>query len=525
MKKVNLPCIILFMLFCSSAFAQRDNKKPNVLFIIVDQLRYDAMSIAGNQVVKTPNIDKIGRRGVYFKNHYTPMAVCAPARAALLTGRTVENTGVVNNELASNPGPGVMPQQTYDEILSLAGYRAEYYGKFHSPAVHDKVYQNPARLTSIGRPIFGQGMQQHYRDFLKKIPGVTPQSDFIDSFSGKPYTPNPLDKRFNGGVARGKKFIQPDFHGRLDIPDEYSITAMQARETMDALERMKDQPFSLTCSFHLPHAPMLPTAKYYQMYPPGSMKAPISINDNMENSPYKKSNGRLENLEYTDSVKIKYMISEYYGLVKEVDDWVGKILEKLDELQLTDNTLIIFTSDHGEMLGAHGLREKNVFYEESAHVPLLIQFPKRIKPNTVVNHYTSGVDLFSTIFDYLGQPGQPSDGSSLRDLIENRKTARPDYVVTEWLYRGDSEPNYMVIKDGWKMFIPQTSTSQVIDVLYNLNEDPHEMNNLIAGTTGNVKITNKVGELKADLLQWMSKNNSKNFDGVRDRVIGKSNQR
>jgi arylsulfatase A-like enzyme len=522
MKKFKPQFLVFFTLLCNCVYAQSKQDKPNVLFIIVDQLRYDALSIAGNQVVKTPNIDRIGRQGVYFKNHYTPMAVCAPARAALLTGRTVEHTGVVNNELADKPVPGVMPQQTYDEILTSAGYRAEYYGKFHSPEFHDKVYQNPEKLTSTGKPIFGHGMQPHYRDFLKKIPETPPHSEFMDSFSGRPYTPNPIDKSFNGGVAQGKKFIQPDFHGRLNIPDGYSITAMQGEETMEALGRLKNQPFSLTCSFHLPHAPMLPTAKYYQMYPPDKMKVPASIYDNMENSPYKKSNGRLDNPEYADSAKIKYMISDYYGLIKEVDDWVGKILNKLDELKLSDNTLIIFTADHGEMLGAHGLREKNVFYEESAHVPLLIRFPKKIKSNTVVSHYTTGVDLFASIFDYLGQPVQPSDGSSLRDLVEGNKTTRSAYIVTEWLYRGDSEPNYMIVKDGWKMFIPQTATSQVIDVLYNLKDDPYEINNLIGNNNNQQKYASKVNELKNDLLQWLLKHKSKNLDGVKQRMIVKN---
>ena len=521
--KVIKRCILSVLLISGNiAIAQTPPKKPNVLFIIVDQLRYDALTIAGNQVVKTPNIDRIGREGVYFKNHYTPMAVCAPARAALLTGRTVEHTGVTNNELANKPVEGVMPQQTYDEILTLAGYRAEYYGKFHSPAFHDKVYQNPEKLTSAGAPIFGHGMEPHYRDFLKKIPNPTPKGKFVDGFSGEAYTPNPLDKSFNGGVAPGAKYIQPDLHGRLDVPDGYSITAMQGEETIEALVRLKDQPFSLTCSFHLPHAPMLPTAKYYELYPPDKMRAPASIHDNMENSPYKKTNGRLMNPEYADSAKIKYMISDYYGLVKEVDDWVGKILDKMDELKLANNTLIVFTADHGEMLGAHGMREKNVFYEESAHVPLLIRFPKAIKAKTVVDHYTTGVDLFATIFDYLGQPAKPTDGTSLRDLIEKNKTTRPDYVVTEWLYRGDSEPNYMIIKKGWKMFIPQTATSPVIDVLYNLKDDPYEMNNLIGNNPDRKKYIGKVNELKTDLLQWLSQNKSDHFDGVRDRVIVKN---
>ncbi len=519
------PCfLILLMMLCNCVFAQKNgNKKPNVLFIIVDQLRYDALSIAGNTIVKTPNIDRIGRQGAYFKNNYTPMAVCAPARASILTGRTVEHTGMNNND-AYKPAPGVMSQQTYDEFLTSAGYRAEYYGKWHSTPAHFEVYQNPEKLTSKGTPIMGPGMQQHFRDYLhKNVPERAPKKgEFIDSFSGRPYTPNPLDKQLNGGAEEGLKNTQPDFHGELDIPSEYSLTAQQAKETIDALGRMKDKTFSLTCSFHFPHAPMLPTGNYYQMYPPDKMPDPVSIHDDMKNSPYINANGRLKNMEYADVEKIKYMISDYYGLVKEVDDWVGKILDKLDELKLADNTLIIFTADHGEMLGSHGLREKNVFYEESAHVPLLIRYPGHIKPNTEVDHYTTNVDLYATIFDYLGQPALPSDGQSLRDLIEKKKSARPDYIVTEWDFRGDVEPNYMVIKDGWKMFIPQTSTSQVIDVLYNLKDDPHEMNNLIGNNSNRKKYTDKVNELKTDLLQWLSKNNSKHIDGVRERMVIKN---
>ena len=105
--------------------------------------------------------------------------------------------------------------------------------------------------------------------------------------------------------------------------------------------------------------------------------------------------------EYSDPDKIKYMISEYYGIITEIDDWVGEILDKLDTLGIADQTLVIFTSDHGEMLGAHGMREKNIFYEESAHIPLLIRFPGEVQPATTVEGYVSLVDLFPTILDYL----------------------------------------------------------------------------------------------------------------------------
>lgn len=524
--------ILFFVLLCficnypASTCAQEKkavDRKPNLLFIITDQYRYDALSIAGNKILNTPNLDRLAKQGVHFKNAYTPMAVCAPARASILTGRIVEHTGVVTNAIVetATENSGVMPQKTFDEILASNGYRVEYYGKYHSPEFHNKVYQNPEKLTSKGLSVFGHGMRQHYVDYLaKNVPQEKiKEGDFRDDYSGRGYTPNPLDKRLNdNGLSKGK-YSQPDYHGRLNIPADYSITAMHAKETIDAIERLKNKPFSITCSFHYPHAPMLPTAKYYQMYSPDKMIAPASIKDDMSNSPYKAANGRLANPEYSDPDKLKYMMSDYYGLVKEIDDWMGKIMDKLDKTGLADNTLIIFTSDHGEMLGAHGLREKNVFYEESAHIPLLMRFPKGIKAGTTVSNYVTNVDLFATIFDYLGYEGTQSDGLSLRDVIENKKSTRPDYVVTEWNYRGDAEPNYMIIKNGWKMFIPQTETSRVIDVLFDLNKDPFEMNNLLGSNKEKLKYSAKVEELKRDLVEWLKKNNSNFVSGVSNRKI------
>lgn len=199
------------------------------------------------------------------------------------------------------------------------------------------------------------------------------------------------------------------------------------------------------------------------MYPAKDMMPPISISDDMSNSPYEGANGRKHLPEYSDKDKIKYMISNYYGLIKEIDDWVGAILNTLDRNGLTDNTLVIFISDHGEMLGSHGLREKNVFYEESAHIPLMIRFPQQIKSNTTVNGYVSLVDLFATIMDYLKITNHNSDGKSLRGLINATDSEHGKYVVTEWDYRGDVSSNYMIIKDGWKMIIPYSATSKVIN--------------------------------------------------------------
>ena len=262
-----------------------------------------------------------------------------------------------------------------------------------------------------------------------------------------------------------------------------------------------------------------PTEPYYSMYPPKDMPVPASIDDDMTNSPYAGANGRKHLSEYRDKDKIKYMISNYYGLIKEIDDWTGEILKTLDDNGLADNTLVIFVSDHGEMLGSHGMREKNIFYEESAHIPLLVRFPHGIKRNTTVDGYVSLVDLFATIMDYLEIEQHNSDGKSLRDLIEGTASEHGQYVVTEWDHHGDATPNYMIVKDGWKMMIPYSKKSNVINALYDLNSDPHETNNLIGKNPHRDRYAGKAEELRACLLKWLNKNGSSHYEGVKERKL------
>jgi len=486
------------------------NKLPNLLFIITDQQRFDALSFAGNTVLETPNMDRIAREGVYFENAYTQMAVCTPARASILTGHTVEKTKMISNNVAyAERETGIMPMKTFDEILDENGYHCEYYGKWHTPTFHAQVYHNPVTVAGRSRSELGPGKKEAYQTYLNtKFPRIDPkEGEFDDALTMRPYTPDPLDLRYElaqQGLDTNIKVGQSDIHGVTTIPAKYHVASFEAAGTLAAIEKLKHQPFSITVSFHHPHPPYLASKEYVEMYPPKEMVVPGNINDDMKTSPYSKPK-KDEADRYSNPEKIQYFVSEYYALVKEVDDWVGEILAKLDELGLSENTMVVFTSDHGEMLGDHGLKGKFNFYEASSHVPMMIRFPGRIKPGTIVKSPTSNMDLFATILDYLNMPNAPSDGQSLRGFIEKGDDENA-YVVTEWLSNLTSKPSHMVLKRGWKLMKPHATGKKVPLALYDLNTDPLEMNNLLAVNAE--KYREKVTELEACFDEWSERTGS-----------------
>ena len=167
--------------------------------------------------------------------------------------------------------------------------------------------------------------------------------------------------------------------------------------------------------------------------------------------------------------------------------------------------MVVFTSDHGEMLGSHGMRGKFCFYEESSHVPMMIRFPGRIKPGTKVKAPVSNMDLFATIMDYLDMPAHPSDGGSLRGLIEGIVNEDDTYVVTEWLSDLQGKPSHMVLKGGWKLMRPDPSAKKVKKALYNLNDDPHEVKNLLADGVDSKAYAVKMAELETCFQAWITR--------------------
>ena len=491
----------------------------NLLFIMTDQQRWDAMSCAGNTVLKTPNLDRLAADGARFSKFYSSCPVCVPTRTVILTGHGLESNHVWSN---ANVNTAEFPADlvSFDQVLLRNGYHGEYYGKWHSPYRLTLDYTRPVRWLNGPKPPQSQADMsdsEAYRNYVLKN---APKRDLkpgqlLEKGGVWPYTPIPLD--VNYGKAHPTKSAQSDNYGRLEIPPEHSSTAYTAREGLEALERLKGGPFTLTISLDPPHPPMMVSEPYYSLYPPEKIPLPASIADPRTNSPYASRKPSLYDTLYCDPQNVRQMTSIYYGMVAEIDDWVGKILHRLDDLGLAQNTLVIFTSDHGEELGEHGMHGKFVFYEGSVHVPLLMRLPGVIPARTVVTAPSSHLDLFATILDYLNQPARPTEGHSLRPLVEGKEQGAARIAISEW--PAAQVPGFMVTDGRWKFLYGRNATAKTLDALYDLQRDPPEMNNLIGQKPEREKYRAEATRLKGLLTDWLVHVKSPLLDTIRARVL------
>ena len=503
----------------------------NLVFILVDQLRYDALSCMGNQVIDTPNLDRLASEGVLFRRAYSECAVSVPARSSLLTGCTIYNTGVTGNNVcyeSKGQLTGKEPiwnMMTYDEVLMKNGYTGEYYGKWHSPEFRAYAYGNrPIGLAgSGGHEELGIGLASIYTEWLNKVAPEKEkeEGDLYYKPMDRYYAPDPFDPKYNGGTASPGQKSQVYSLGLLRVTEEQTRTAMDSKSLIGALKRLKEagRPFTVHCSYGPPHPPLMVCEKYHSMLDAEEMEMVDNFNERETSSPYY---GNIKRSTYfQDEDRMKYMVRNYWAMVKELDDWLGEVFRTIEEEGLKDNTMIVFTADHGKMLGAHGLNGTANFYEEAARVPLIISYPGKIRQGTVVEAPVNTIGLYATILDYLGvKEGQTHkpDEPSLRRFIENPELAGSEnvFAISEW--PSDSVPGEMIRTMEWKLMIGRSRDSGCTDALYDMKNDPLETKNLLASPDAE-KYLPVARKLQKMLGEHLDKTGSPYAEGVLSREL------
>ncbi len=526
---------------------------PNLIYIISDQLRLSALSCMGNKVISTPNMDRLASEGVIFTRAYSQCPVSVPSRSSMLTGNSLCNTGVLSNSYAYESTNGgnvplltgkepIFTTDTYDEVLAKNGYDCEYYGKWHSPERKAYVYSNRpvgcAGITSVA--VLGIGLSAIYTAWWKAELNVTSAPNFktgaltiTSSSTGAPkpttdlyYMPDPKDGRYSNPT--GTADTNQTF-GDLLIDSAHTEPSMECEEVLATIEKNKNIKFSVHCSFGPPHPPFVVAKPYYGSLNPTEMPIPAAFfvnttsssyyNLNELNSPY--ANVTKNQFTWVQNVAtIQNFEARYYEMVKEIDSKIGDILKKLDDLGLTNKTMIVFCADHGEMLGSHGMQSKNTFFDESARVPLIIRYPAKIDAGKRINAPVSLIDVRPTIEDYMGMPAYPCDGKTLRPFIENTHDKSQEYyAVSEWT--STSVPGFMVRNDRYKLMIGQTTAATSVDGFYDLKTDSLEQNNILKSASFSQVDRDNSESAKVLLVKWLKKVRSPYYFPVKARAIGK----
>ena len=429
----------------------KNGEKPNILFIYSDQHSFNYAGFAGHKIVQTPNLDKLAGESTLFTNSYSSQPVCVPGRASLMTGMYASDVGsYCNSTIWDRSYP------LWGKYFEKSGYYVRASGKMDLDDNKDNGFDE--HLTSHGH---------------KYNPDIT--SLFRQPLGYR------VDERPNIDGSTRENYHKKD----LEI-------------TNDALNFIKNdskklnKPWALYLGYQQPHPPFIAKSEYFDMYYPDNIDLPSVTNNDLEqlHEVYQELRHFKNVATPIEIDKIKRARAAYYGMITELDELIGRVITTLKRTGQYDNTIIIYTSDHGESLGEHGLWHKNNLYDCSVRIPLLIKgpnFPENRKIDTPV----SQIDIVPTLLQNSGiERPNYLRGKSLNRTLDF--TYDPNNVVySESHSEGNSTGSFMIRKGHWK-YIYFTNYGEL---LFNLNEDPMENNNL----SNNDEYSDKLKELKGEL--------------------------
>ncbi len=418
-------------------------RKPNFVFFLTDDQRWDGMSCAGNKILMTPNMDRIAAGGVRFTNMFVTTSLCGPSRASVLTGKYAHNHSVRRNRMALS-----LEQNTFLEIIKEAEYETAFIGKWHN------------------------------RDL-----GKDRSLDYYFGFKGQGRYHNPIISENRG----------PDKEYKGHVTDVITDHAIKF------LERKHDQPFCLLLWFKAPHRSWHPAPRFKELFKDIKMPEPETFHDDYEGKPDAVKNADMKIGDFKDVPDLDTFLKDYYRCIAGVDENVGRVLDALERLGYENNTVVIYSGDNGFFLGEHHFFDKRLMYEESIRVPLLVKYPKMIKPNTTNPEIILNVDIAPTILELASVPvPEMMDGTSIKPLLEGKEIEwRQDFLYEYYEYPAVHmvKKNRGIRTEKWK-YIHYFEEPQEFE-LFDLENDRIEMNNLI----DNPNYKKIIEQLKARMMQ------------------------
>ena len=450
------------------AAAPKRDGRLNVLFLMTDEQHYRSLSITGNPYVTTPHMDRIAREGALFTHATCVTPYCSPSRASIVTGLYPHTHGILTNVSPRRSRQHPLDPKAFpntENLLHARGYATRHRGKWH---LGDKgkfgCYESWAYASKTPRG---------YRDFLAKH---LPASKFAGDKDPGRYLGRPVEKipvvrkgwrRFNDLPNSRLGYIATI--GRSVIPPKLLPETQITDQVLGLLDRHAKGSFMITASWSPPHDLWVIPEPYYSLVDRDKMR----LRGTTKLPPWDQRGPSKKLGDIMGPEGVREYAAIYHGMVKYIDDQLGRVLKKLDDLGLADNTLVVFTSDHGDMAGAHGCIGKSIqgFFDDLVRIPLVMRLPGRIRPGTVVKKPVSQIDYLPTILDYLGVPiPEKIHGRSMRPLIEGRDVAWRDHAFCQRANRAR-----MLRTDRWK-YVYAVGGGML--ALYDLKSDPDEDRNL-----------------------------------------------
>ncbi len=421
---------------------------PNILIIMSDEHDPACSSSYGHTAIKTPHMDALAEHGITFDAAYCNSPLCAPSRASFMTGQYVSHCEGWDNATAL-----AEEAMTWPFLLRQNGYDVDLCGKMHLLG-RDKLHG------------FGNQLARDPHSFL--VHDMYPWKDGV----------KPAPELWRHVLEAG-----PGTTFEIEVDDEVERNALAFLKD----PQRKKKPWALCVGFIAPHFPFIVPEPYFSMYFPEHADLPDLPEGHLENLP--ASVARMREMTgvigYTEE-QIRRARAGYYGLCTYLDDKIGVLVNELDAQGLADNTVIVHSSDHGEMLGEHGLWRKMSFYEQSVRVPLQIQFPDGLSAGKRVKENVSLIDVTATLLDLGGvseskRDEWKMDGRTLIPLCAEASPAWVNDVICEYTAHGTDQLRGMIRRDHWKLCYTHGAPPEI--ELYNLNEDSGEFHNRVDDET------------------------------------------